>query len=290
MNEYNQAMECDDCRGGGSSDAALVALFGFLLVLGGSSWWALNVLVREARFWPFAATVGTFAWFLLDGGRNKFPVLGWLLVGLVAATFYFLMSDKIKSRSNQAPKPLPTAKTTTKQSPSLSSPDHVVKCNSCGASLLTTEHVLCAECRIQDRSIAPGIAEHIAKSNVANVERADRITPSEAKAAPISTSLTSHASLLATVRALQGVVIITVQQYENGPWWSRAFRSKDVATAYLKLGLPLPPSRDGAALIAEAKTHDLEIAARLVDAQISPLAEAVADNAQESIDQVTARL
>lgn len=171
MNEYVQAMECDDCSGGSSSDTALVALFGFLLILGGSSWWALNVLVREARFWPFAATVGTFAWFLLEGGRNKFPVLGWLLVGLVAATFYFLMSDKSKSNSNQAPKPLPSAKTITKKATPISAPDHTAKCNNCGASLLATEHGLCVECRIPDRSIAPGIAEHVAKTNIANLDR-----------------------------------------------------------------------------------------------------------------------
>lgn len=173
MNEYNQAMEGDGRfdSGGGISDAALAGLFGFLLILGGSIWWALNVALRDARFWPFAATVGTFAWFLLEGGRNKFPVLGGLLVGLVAATFYFLMSDKTKSHSNQAPPPLPSDEIIAKKSTPISAPDNAVKCNNCGASLLATEHGLCAECRIPDRSIASGIAEHVAQSNIANLER-----------------------------------------------------------------------------------------------------------------------
>jgi hypothetical protein len=92
------------------------------------------------------------------------------------------------------------------------------------------------------------------------------------------------ASLVATANGLLGVVIITVQQYEGGPWWSRTFLAKDAALAYLKLGLPLPPSHDRGSLIAQVKKHDSEIADFLVDAQISPLAEAVADTAHESED------
>lgn len=170
-------------------------------------------------------------------------------------------------------------------------------CLKCNRLLQPMESHLCADCRkpavhsseYHDQ-FAPGIAEHVAQSNIANIERSNRTGPSEANAAPISASLSNHFSLLAAVRGLEGTVIITMQQYEGGPWWSRAFLAKDVATAYLKLGLPVPPSGDEASLLAEAVKHDSEIADCLVDAQISSLVEAVADNAQESIDLVAACL
>lgn len=262
---------------GGGSASSFWTVIGILslcwwLAVGESSPFFGREKLQAFFFWvaPFVLLASAMALVKQDWGS----LLGTVLVGA-----FFLKKATRATLPDKAPQ------------------ENVAKCKSCGAALGSMERGLCADCRSAtptsptvDEGVSPRVAEHISKSNSANVERADRIGPSEGKTTPISASLTAHSSLLATVKGLEGTVIITMQQYEGGPWWSRAFRAKDAATAYLKLGLPLPPCSDGAAPLAEAVMHYSEIADCLVDAQISPLAEAVADSRNDSIDQVTAEL
>jgi hypothetical protein len=304
---------------GSNSNNAIGAFFGALLLLCGFAWWALNVALRDARFWPFAITLGGIAWFLLEGGRNRFPVFGWLLVGLVVAAFYVREFGEGKGRIDRGTNPSSLTNATAKKATHTAAPDNVFKCNNCGAALGSMERGLCGSCRSPGKSVSidstplianidntilekvslpkesqgtskpetPSRLNHISKNHAATLVNRSRNTPASGKLEtvpePSHETVNSWRELCESV---DGAIIVTMRQYEGGPWWSRAFFTKDLLAYYLMRATREQPLTDESNLIREAMRLDAEIADRFVDDGISPLVESVADSREISIKNV----
>ncbi len=96
------------------------------------------------------------------------------------------------------------------------------------------------------------------------------------------------ARLMEVVRALTGVVIIIVRQYDGGPWWARVYPARSAMISFLKLEAPRPAIATVAELVAAASPNAFDIADRLYDSGIEPIAAELGDSREAVAEAIHA--
>lgn len=91
------------------------------------------------------------------------------------------------------------------------------------------------------------------------------------------------------IEKVASVIILTLQQYEDGPWWARAFPLKDAVECLRSIG-KYPPEYSEYLVISKVHVNGAEIAGMFYDKGVEPLAESIESSRVDAISDVEAKL
>lgn len=143
-----------------------------------------------------------------------------------------------------------------------------------GSNLVTSKEAF--SCSVDDARIA--LSQAVADNEIIELCAGQEIKP--------TTIAIYDDALIVAANNLQGAVIITMQQYEGGPWWSRGYLAKDFARQLLRLNLFASTIHDSATLISSALSHASTIADSLIDSETPYLVDAISTSNSDSVEQV----
>jgi hypothetical protein len=119
-----------------------------------------------------------------------------------------------------------------------------------------------------ESNIPENTIKHVAKSNAENIAKPQPTVPNPA-----------------VLKSIDGVVIIALQQYEDGPWWARAFPLPDAMRLLHIITMGQHTTQQEYLQIRRALDNGQQIADRFVDQNQQPLGEFIGDSRLNAITE-----